>query len=38
MVYKLFDKLLDVTNMLNCLITRKPSNLNVEIIQSLGDT
>ena len=36
MVYEIFDKSPNVTNMLNCLITRKPLNLDVEIILSLN--
>ena len=31
MVYEIFDKLPNVTNMINCLITRRPLNLDVEI-------
>ena len=36
MIYKLLDKLPNVTNMINCLITRKPLNLDVEIILLLN--
>ena len=36
MVYEIFDKLPDVTNMINCLITRKPLNLDKYIILSLN--
>ena len=36
MVYEIFDKLPNVTNMINCLITRKPLNLDKYIILSLN--
>ena len=32
MVYERFDKLPNVTNMINCLITRKLLNLDIEIV------
>ena len=36
MVYEIFDKLPNVTNMIHCRISRKPLNLEVEIILSLN--
>ena len=36
MVYEIFDKLQNVTNMTNCRISRKPLNLDVEIILLLN--
>ena len=36
MVYEIFDKLPNATNMRNCLITRKPLNLDKETILSLN--
>ena len=32
MVYDIFDKLTNVTNMINCLLTRKPLNLDINYI------
>ena len=36
MVYEIFDKLPNVTNMIHCRISRKQLNLEVEIILSLN--
>ena len=36
MIYEIFDKLPNVDNMTNCQITRKPLNLDVEIILSFN--